>query len=322
MMRLVKKIGLAIVLLIISGFGSMVLLFSLYNELNHAGKEMEERSTVQLARDWAIFSGNRQGKVVFARPPGMIILDLTTGIEREVPGVVTAGAPGRKRRGKTPRPSWAPDGERFVYRYDNNVYVCDEKGNKQIIAHPLMDCSGETRWSWHRDNDTGDDWLVGPSIEKNVIMVKVSRPSMIKTAYSGGDVEKHCEITGTGKFVVYDNGSDIYVTALGSSDRGKKISSGQSCRPCAAPDDRAAWLKVPHTSYKMYDAASGKFIKDIQAPGEEEMYRLNWSNHPVFAVHMYGSGGDTRMNVRNIDTGGYLFIGRGWDPDLWMERNR
>ena len=247
----------------------------------------------------------------------VMVLDLTTGSEKEVPGVVTAGAAGRRLRGKSPRPSWSPRGDRFVYRYDNQIYVCDEAGRKQVIANPQMDCTDETRWSWFRQGDT--DWLAGPSQQGNVILVKVSDPAAVRTAYSGGDVEKHCEITGTGRYVVYDNGSDIYVTPLGSPGQGIKISVGQSCRPCAAPDDRAAWLPSPHTKYHIYAAATGTFLGDLKAPPGEEIYRLNWSNDPDFAVHMYGSSGNTRMNVRKVSSGDFVFIGNGWDPDLWVE---
>jgi hypothetical protein len=180
-----------------------------------------------------------------------------------------------------------------------------------------MDCSDETRWSWYRENNI--DWLVGPSKEENVILVKVSEPSIVRTAYSGGDVEKHCELTGTGKYVVYDDGSNIYTTPFGSSAKGIKISEGQSCRPCASPDDRAAWLPVPHTRYKIYNASTGQFLGDLQPPPREELYRLNWSNHPDFAAHMFGSRGDTKMHVRKISSGEYVFIGYGWDPDLWVK---
>lgn len=273
-----------------------------------------------LVKEWAELSGHRKGKVVFARPPEMIILDLSTGVETVVPHVLTAGAPGRRRRGVSPRPSWAADGERFVYRYNGQVYVCDQTGNKTVIANPRMDCSPETRWSWFCQDNPGEghtDWLVGPSKKKNVILVKVADPAVVITAYAGGDVEKHCEVTGSGKYVVYDNGWDIYVTAFGSGDRGVRISKGQSCRPCASPDDRAAWLMVPHVKYRIYNAADGRFMKDLNAPPGQELYRLNWSNDPDFAAHMFGSRGDTRMYVRKISTSGYLFIGHGWDPDLW-----
>jgi hypothetical protein len=270
----------------------------------------------EMVKGWASLAGSRNGKVVLARPPKMFVLDLSTGIEKEIPNVVVAGAPGRRLRGKSPRPSWAPDGKHFVYRFDNNIYVCDEAGNKRIVANERMDCRDETRWSWFRQDNT--DWLVGPSKDRNVILVKVSDPSEVKVAYSGGDVELHCEVTGTGKYVVYDDGSDIYVTTFGSPGKGLKISTGQSCRPCASPDDRAAWLPVPHVKYHIYDAANGRFLGDLNAPSGEELYRLNWSNEPDFAVHMFGSQGNTRMHVRKVGTGEYVYIGCGWDPDLWV----
>ena len=271
---------------------------------------------VAIANGWSALSGNRTGKVVFARPPKMFVLDLTTGLEKEIPNVVVAGAPGRKSRRKSPRPSWSPRGNRFVYRYNDNIYVCDEAGNKRLITNERMDCGVETRWSWFRRDNI--DWLAGPSKDRNVILVKVSEPSIVQVAYSGGNVKWHCEITGTGKYVVYDDDSDIYVTPLGSSAKGIKISNGQSCRPCASPDDRAAWLPDPHLKYHIHDAATGRFLDYLNAPPGEEFYRLNWSNHPDFAVHMFGSRGNTKMYVRKTGTGEYLYIGCGWDPDLWV----
>jgi len=270
----------------------------------------------KIIKGWANLSGNRKGKVVFARPPKMFVLDLTTGMEKEVPNVIVAGAPGRRPRGRSPRPSWAPDGKHFVYRFNNNIYVCDEAGNKQIIANEQMDCRDETRWSWFRQDST--DWLVGPSKDRNVILVKISEPSVVKVAYKGGNVQLHCEITGTGKYMVYDDGSDIYVTSFGSSEKGIRISKGQSCRPCASPDDRAAWSSADHGKYHIHNAANGQFLSDLNAPGDGELYRLNWSNHPDFAAHMFGSSGDTSMHVRKVSTGGYVYIGCGWDPDLWV----
>jgi hypothetical protein len=151
-----------------------------------------------------------------------------------------------------------------------------------------------------------------------VILVKIADPRVVKIAYDGGDVEKHCEITGE-NHVVYDNGSDIYVTPAFSGSKGNKISWGQSCRPCASPDNRAAWLTVPHLKYFMFDAGTGKSLGALEAPEGEELYRLNWSNHPDFAVHMFGSRGNDKMQVRRIGTGGNVFIGYGWDPDLWVK---
>jgi hypothetical protein len=269
-----------------------------------------------IAAGWAEFSGQRSGKVVFARPPKMFLLDLTTGIEKEVTGVAVAGAAGRKLRGLSPRPSWAPDGKKFAYRFDNRVYVCDESGRKRVIINSQMDCSEETRWSWYRGG--GIDWLAGPGLDKNVMLVNVSDPAVVKIAYGGGDVQKHCEITGSGRYVVYDDGSNIYVTSFGGNEKGIRISQGQNCRPCAAADDRAAWLPSPHSRYRIYNAANARFLQDLLAPPGEELYRLNWSNLADFAVHMFGGTGNTRMHVRKIAMGGYFFIGYGWDPDLWV----
>jgi hypothetical protein len=281
------------------------------------GEEKEEVVPAGvLARSWAEFSGRRLGRVVFARPPKMLCLDLAAGTEKEIPGVVVAGAAGRKLRGRSPRPSWAPSGDRFVYRFDNRVYACDLDGRKRPVLNSRMDCSDETRWTWHREQ--GTDWLAGPSLDGNVILVKVSDPQVVRTAYGGGNVQKHCEITGSGRFVVYDDGAHIYVTSFAGRDRGRRISRGQSCRPCAAADDRAAWLPSPHDRYRIFRATDGRFLGDLLAPPGEEMYRLNWSNLPDFAVHAYGAGSILRMHVRKISGGEYLFIGCGWDPDLWV----
>lgn len=270
-----------------------------------------------IAQSWKKLAGARQGKIIYAVPPHMMILDLTDGTRRVVPGIVTAGAPGRRTRGKSPRPFWAADGKHFVYRYDGHIYVSDENGNKRTIINKHMDCSDETRWSWYSD-ETGD-WLAGPSTHGNVILVNLIDPENLRTAYSGGNVEKHCEITGNHKYVVYDDGGDIYVTPFGSSNQGIKISQGQSCRPCAAPDDRVAWLQVPHTVYHIHSAEDGTKLAELKAPAGEELYRLNWSNLSDFAVHMFGSGGNTRIQVRKVSTGEHIFTGYGWDPDLWMD---
>ncbi|MBN2346437.1 MAG: hypothetical protein JXO51_08585 [Candidatus Aminicenantes bacterium] len=269
-----------------------------------------------LAERWAAFSGNRPAKVVYARAPRLFCLDLASGAEREVPGVEVAGAPGRRLRGGSPRPSWAPDGGRFAYRFAGRVYVCDEDGRRRAIIHPRMDCSDETRWSWHRRD--GSDWLAGPSVEGQVILVKVSDPAVVRTAFAGGRVAKHCEITGSGRFVVYDDGVGIFVALFGATERGRRISRGQSCRPCAAADDRAAWLPSPHDRYCIFDAADGRFLGDLMAPPGEKIYRLNWSNLPDFAVHMDDTRTDARMHARRIATGESLFLGSGWDPDLWV----
>jgi hypothetical protein len=284
---------------------------------NSSLKERENPPPVdQIAEQWFNLSGTKSGKVIFAQPPKMMILDLSNGQKREVPGIITAGARGRRQRGKSPRPFWAPDGTRFVYRYNGKIFVSDERGNKRVIYNDLMDCSHETRWSWFREN--GIDWLAGPSKDKNVILVKIDDPQSVRIAYSGGDVVKHCEITGNGKYVVYDNDSDIYVTPFGSKDKGIKISRGQSCRPCASPINRVAWLPAPHTRYLIYNASDGKFLKEFPAPGGEEIYRLNWSNKEDYAVHMFGSRGNNRIHIRKVSTLENIFIDYGWDPDLWV----
>lgn len=280
---------------------------------------VEDAAARDIVQGWKQLAGKRQAKVIFARPPNMVILDLRTGIERVIANVEVAGGKGRFLRGRTPRPSWAPDGKRFIYRYDGNIYVCDESGNKKIIANKLMDRSHETRWSWYRAD--GQDWAVGPSKGGNAIMVNIADPTMTRLAYGGGDVVKHCEISGSGRYLVYATRRQVFVAPVGSESKEKSmlISSGQSCRPCAAPDNRVAWLPVPHTRYWIHDAATGRRLGALQAPPDEEIYRLNWSNDPDFAVHMYGSRGNERMHVRKISRGESLFIGSGWDPDLWVE---
>ncbi|MCK4765862.1 MAG: hypothetical protein KAW12_26920 [Candidatus Aminicenantes bacterium] len=294
----------------------------------------------EIVRGWAKMSGNKQGKVIFAQPPKMMILNLKTGITKEVPGVITEGEctpkglvrrtlrrlKGPLPRGYSPRPSWSPDGKRFLYRYKGSIYACDEQGNKKKIKNNRMDCSYETRWSWRVEN--GEDWALGPSKKGNVIQVKINDPTVVKTVYAGGDVVKHCEMTGTGTHIVYARKRDIFVAAVGSKSKeeSRKISHGQSCRPCAAPDNRVAWLPVPHERYFIHDATSGKETGVLHAPPppppppkKREIYRLNWSNHPDFAVHMYGSECIEYIHVRRISTGEHLFIGSGWDPDLWIE---
>jgi hypothetical protein len=179
-----------------------------------------------------------------------------------------------------------------------------------------MDSSDETRWTWHRRDNS--DWLAGPALDGSVILVSVTDPAVTRTAYGGGNVRKHCEITGSGRFIVYDDGGAIHVVPFGGRGPGLRISRGQSCRPCAAADDRAAWLPERHDRYRIFRAHDGRFLGDLPAPPGEQIYRLNWSNLADFAIHMYGSDGNTRMHVRKISSGGYLFIGRGWDPDLWV----
>jgi len=152
-----------------------------------------------------------------------------------------------------------------------------------------------------------------------VIRVKISDPRVLETLYDGGDVRWWCEATGNGRYVVFDNDRDIFVAPAGRSAARIKISFRQSCRPCAAPDNRVAWLPAPHTRYLIYDAVTGKPLGQLAAPPGEQIYRLNWSNHPDFAVHMFGSDENHRINVRRISDGAHLFAGYGWDPDLWVD---
>lgn len=266
---------------------------------------------------WKVLSDNRKARVIYAEPPHMMVLDLVSGVRKKIPGITVEGGRGRRNRGLTPRPFWSPGGKRFIYRYQNRVYVSNLKGEKKRIANKAMDTGKETRWSWWREGKT--DWAVGPSKSGNVILVNISNPSITRTVYRGKDVLWWCEITGTGKHVVVDTGEDIYVAPTGNHTRRVRISYGQSCRPCAAPDDRVAWLPGNHIRYHIHNARDGKPLGKLLAPRKEGIYRLNWSNHPDFAAHMYGSGNSQRMHMRRISTGGYVFIGHGWDPDLWVE---
>lgn len=269
----------------------------------------------RLGTQWRRLAGSKIGKMVFARPPYMYILNLPAATEKIVPGVIIEGGPGRKNRGKTPRPSWAPDGRFFSYRFSGHIFVSDESGQKKEIAHPLMDVSDETRWTWSRRKD--GDWLVGPSIRRHVILVSITEPRRLQILYNGGDVIKHCELTG-GDYVIYDNGETIFSTPAFSHKKGIPLSHGQSCRPCASPDNRAAWLPFPHDRYIIHDAASGSQLSILAAPPGEEIYRLNWSNLPDFAVHMFGSEDNNRIFIRQTVSGASIYTGCGWDPDLWV----
>lgn len=294
-------------------WGFFLLIFSPIQSSDH----QETVVIKEMVEGWKRLSDNRRGRVIYAQPPHMIILDLKSGKRKIVPHIEVEGGSGRKMRGLTPRPFWSPDGTRFIYRFKNKIYISNEKGEKKEINNVLMDASKETRWSWWRGNDI--DWAVGPSKEGNIIMINISDPSITKTIYNGGDVKWWCEVTGNGKYVVYDTGNDIYVTPVEDRSIPIKISRRQSCRPCAAPDNRVAWLPASHTNYQIFNAENGKSIQKLLAPANEGIYRLNWSNHPDFAVHMFGSAENQRMHVRRISMGGRVFIGYGWDPDLWVE---
>jgi hypothetical protein len=43
----------------------------------------------KIATGWATLSGNRRGKVVYARPPKLFFLDLTSGKEKEIPNFLS-----------------------------------------------------------------------------------------------------------------------------------------------------------------------------------------------------------------------------------------
>jgi hypothetical protein len=270
----------------------------------------------EMISQWKRLSENSRGRVIYARPPRLMVLDLNTGRNQAIPNIQVEGGPGRKLRGSTPRPFWSPDGKKFIYRYQNRIWIGDIQGNKREIRNTRMDTSKETRWSWWRQNQ--QDWAIGPSRNGNIIMVNIIDPTLVKTLYSGGDVKWWCELTGTGEYVVFDTGSDIFVAPVSKMANPVKISKGQSCRPCAAPDNRVAWLPASHTFYRIFKAENGRPLGKLLAPPREGIYRLNWSNHPDFAVHMYGSAENQKMHVRRISTGEFVWIGSGWDPDLWV----
>jgi hypothetical protein len=275
-----------------------------------------------LVSGWRKMSANLEGRVIFARPPRFFILDLTDGTVSQIPLLAVEGGPGRTKRKRTPRPSWSPDGRKFIYRFDHRVFVGTPEGHQQEITHHLMDRSPGNRWSWFRDPRLKIDFAVGPSLNREIIMVNLQNITDIRYALRRQSVHRFCEVTGSGGYVVYDDGTDIYAAPLGSTGRGIRLSTGQSCRPCAAPDDRVAWLGPGHAFYQIHDARTGKFLQQLSAPEGKEMYRLNWSNHPDFAVHMFGSQGNTRMHIRQISSGEALYIGPGWDPDLWVGSRR
>lgn len=309
-MKILKK-SLLMLLLIISITGL---------EFCHKNVIKQKVNKKELISKWKQMKGNiKAGKVIFAQPPNMYIFNLNTGNKKKIPKIIVEGGSGRRNRGLTPRPFWSKDGKYFIYRYKNKVYFADENGNKTNIINPKMKVGKETRWSllWFEDKE----WAIGPSKDKNVIMVQVKNNKNTRIIYSGKDVDNWCEVTGNGKFLVYDNGKDIYVTNSFSNRRGIKISSGQSCRPCASPNNNVGWLPSPHNKYKIHDGLTGKLLFDLKAPENEEIYRLNWSNHKNFAVHMFGSKNNQRINVRKISNGKSIFIGHGWDPDLWVGYN-
>jgi len=167
----------------------------------------------------------------------------------------------------------------------------------------------------------GENYIFGPSQAGEGIAVNINDPSVIIEVFPYPIIDKHCELTGDGKYIVYTNGSDIYVANLSMSNTGIRISQRQNCRPCASPEKYAAWLPAPHSKYNIHDVRNGKFVKELKAPENEEIYRLNWSNDEEFAVHMFGSRGNTRIHIRRISNGKSLFIGNGWDPDLWISNN-
>ncbi len=310
-----KRMLFAFFALVLLGGG--FLFISLLDETNAGNLEPDAR---EIASGWEKLAKGRKGKLIFAKPPRLLVLNLDSGEKRELPGIVVAGGKGRNARGKSPCPFWAANGKKFLYRFAGHVYVGDEQGHKTVVADRRMDTGDETSWSWLAA--FGQDWAVGPALNGDMIAVNPEDAGASWIVYYGKNIKKHCEITGSGRFVVYDDGKSVYVTRTGSGARGMKISRGQSCRPAAAPDDRVAWLAQAHRSYRIHDAASGRELASLLAPPGEEIYRMNWSNDPDFAAHMFGSRGNERLNVRRVSSGEYLYVGTGWDPDLWLEPGR
>ncbi len=269
---------------------------------------------------WEMFSGGREGKIVYADPPNMIFIDLKNGSRRKIPGIITEGGKGRRNRGKTPRPFWSPDGKIFVFRYSGSIYTADESGIKKRIFNKRMDTSNETRWSIIKLN--GKYNVFGPSKNRTGIAVSIENPEDLSELFPYPVIGKHCEVTSDCKFIVYGSRKNIFVADLSSGSPGIKISNGQNCRPCASPSSFAAWLPAPHYKYNIHSIKDGRFIKELNAPENGEIYRLNWSNDEEFAVHMFGSRGNTRMHIRKISSGESLFIGNGWDPDLWIGKDQ
>ncbi len=302
---------------------SLILIFSaaalifIYLDIDLNGEKKENPPLSTIRKNWMKMSHNRRAKVVFSVPPSLYIHYLDLGKIKKIPSAVTEGGPGRFKRGKTPRPFWNSDGKLIIYRYRGNVYTINENGNKKIILNEKMDRSKETRWSFTIYNNK--EWIFGPTLNKTAILIDPEDPSEFLEIFNGGIIDKHCEMTGDGKHIVYDNGKDIFLSEPNSRSPGIKLSTGQSCRPCASPSKFVAWLPAPHTKYMVYFAKKGEFHKIFKAPENEEIYRMNWSNMEKYTVHMYGSRGNTKMTVRNFYTGESLFIGYGWDPDIWVE---
>ncbi len=269
-----------------------------------------------LKNKWMDFSGGKKGKLIFADPPYLVIIYLHNGTKKKVFGIKVEGGKGRINRGKTPRPFWSYDGTLFSYRYFGNIYVSNEDGLRKIINNSDMDTSNETRWSLI--NLKGEKYLFGPSKRGTAIAVSIDNPANIVEIFPYPIIDKHCELTEDGKNIVYNNGNNIFIASLDIKGVGIKISHGQNCRPCISPMKYAAWLTAPHKSYNLHSITDGKFVKELKAPLREEIYRLNWSNKEEFAVHMFGSRGNTRMHIRKISTGESLYVGNGWDPDLWV----
>lgn len=302
----------------------IMILFILFFFLRNSEVDQDKTGEIILKKEglrtkWEKFSGGREGKILYSDPPYMMILYLHKGTTKKLEGIVVEGGKGRWKRGKTPRPFWSPDGSFFVYRYSGEIFIADEYGKNMLISNKKMDTSKETRWSIITLE--GENYIFGPSKTKTGIAVSIENPEISIDIFPFPIIDKHCELTGDGKYIVYNNGRNIFVSELSGRTKGVKISNNQNCRPCASPHNYAAWLPAPHIRYNLHSVKDGHFVKELKAPKNEEIYRLNWSNDEAFAVHMFGSRGNTRMHIRNINTGNSLFIGNGWDPDLWIGAN-
>ncbi|MEN8222101.1 MAG: hypothetical protein ABFR36_02475 [Acidobacteriota bacterium] len=314
-MKPLMKYSLPLLIIIV-----LSLFYMHYTGAEPEGPVKNEIKKSVLKKAWKKFSGGRDGKVVYADPPDMVILNLNNGTRKKIAGIVTEGGKGRWQRGKTPRPFWSPDGKFFVFRYSGSIYIADESGIKKQIENDRMNTSKETRWSIIEIEK--DYYVFGPSKKRKGIAVNINNPEKVIVLFPHPLIGKHCEVTKDVRFIVYNNGKNIMVADLEKGGKGIRISKKQNCRPCASPSLYAAWLPAPHIKYNIHNVKDGKFIKELRAPENEEIYRLNWSNDEEFAVHMFGSRGNTRMHIRKISSGESLFIGNGWDPDLWIGKDQ
>ncbi|MCP4149088.1 MAG: hypothetical protein GY757_15175, partial [bacterium] len=105
-------------LFIVAGLGLYVL-SSMQSGVPTNYADSHSPAQTGIVRGWQKLAGGHMGKVIFAQPPNMMVLYLDSGKIKPIPNVIVAGDRGRRKRGQSPRPAWAPDGKRFVYRFDN-----------------------------------------------------------------------------------------------------------------------------------------------------------------------------------------------------------